>query len=126
MSEFGNVTEVNPEPGSPSGARVEEDRVWAAVAHAGALILGFIAPLFVMVTRGGSSPWVREQAVEALNFQITVLLLMLASAVLAIAVIGALAGPVITVGAFALAALAAVKAWQGESYKYPFVWRVVK
>lgn len=129
MSELPPVTEINPEPSprpADGGSRGSADRLWAAAAHAGALVAGFLAPLLVLATRGEQSSWVRDQAVEALNFQITVLLALAASAFFAFALLGAITGPLVAVAAFVLAALAGHRAWKGETFRYPLVWRLLK
>lgn len=47
------------------------NRTLATVAHLGGLIGGWITPLIVYLIDGGKDPYVRHNAAEALNFQIT-------------------------------------------------------
>ena len=56
-----------------------QERNWAMAAHLGAFVaayvaLGLLAPLIVLLVKGGESPFVRRHAVESLNFQITTLI----------------------------------------------------
>lgn len=58
-------------------ATLAQERRWAAGAHLssipGMLIgLGFVGPLLVLRSRAGNSPLVRQHAVGAMNFTITV------------------------------------------------------
>jgi len=41
------------------------------LSHLGGIVLGFLAPLIIMLTKGNESPYTKRHAVEALNFQIT-------------------------------------------------------
>jgi len=71
-------------------------------------------------------PFVAQQGVEALNFQITVALAFLAAALLSVILIGFLLMPIIGIGALVLTIIAGIKANQGEHYEYPINWRIVK
>jgi uncharacterized Tic20 family protein len=57
----------------------EEEIRWAAIAHLSAvpamlLGLGFVGPMLVGRMRAGSSPFVRHHVVQAVNFNVTVML----------------------------------------------------
>jgi len=64
-----------------------DERTWAGLAHFGGLLLGFLAPLIVMLVKGEQSPRVRAQAVEALNFQIAFMIYMFVATVTVIGII---------------------------------------
>ncbi len=114
------------EPSSASISPSQDDKNWALGAHLGPLLLGFIAPLIVMLTRGKESPFVRQHAVEALNFQITVTAAVIISLVLTLVVIGACLLAAVGIAALVFAILAAVKAYAGEPYRYPVSIRLIK
>ena len=67
----------------PPGHGSSGDRAWAVAAHVGLVPLPIAVPLAVVLFRGHLSPYVCHQAVEALNFHITVVLVMLTATVLA-------------------------------------------
>lgn len=54
------------------------DRGWALAAHLLGLLTSFVGPLLVFLGAGRRSAYVREQAAEALNWQISFILLNLA------------------------------------------------
>src|SRR5262245_21251917 len=54
-------------PGGPN-------KTLATVAHLGGLVGGFVTPLVVYLIDGGKDRFVRHNAAEALNFQITELI----------------------------------------------------
>ena len=123
------------QPSEPPGVGGEpgpEERQWAMFAHLSALI-GFvipfgtiIGPLIVWQMKKIEMPFVAEQAVEALNFQITVAIAFLISALLSVILIGFLLMPIIGIGALVLTIIAGIQANQGIHYEYPVNWRVVK
>ncbi|MEO3827777.1 DUF1707 and DUF4870 domain-containing protein [Actinomadura sp. B10D3] len=94
-----------------------EDRMLAAAAHVVAVPTLFVGPLFLMLLSGKRSEYVRRQAAEAVNFQVTLLLLTIVTFG-----IGAVAYAV----AWVLSAIAAVFAVTGNTFRYPWILRLVK
>jgi uncharacterized Tic20 family protein len=127
-----------PDWGQPvSGLSPSDERLWAMFAHLGGLIaafvaLGFLGPLIVLLAQGDKSAFVRRHAVEALNFQITLLILTVAGAIISVITFGFGLLVVIPVGiVVAVLALiwiiqASIKANNGEDYRYPLNIRLVK
>ncbi|MFP5326161.1 MAG: DUF4870 domain-containing protein, partial [Acidimicrobiia bacterium] len=72
------------------------------------------------------SRFVRDQAVESLNFQLTLLIGWVISFVLSFVLIGFLLMPLLWIGGLVLAIMGGMKANQGEWYRYPFAIRMVK
>ncbi len=97
----------------------EAERTWALAAHLGTLVLWIIAPLIALLTKGQDSAFVRAQAVESLNFQLTTLLALLASAALSMVGIGLLLLPTVVIGALLMVLWASVRAYQGRAFRYP-------
>lgn len=106
-----------------------EERTWAMVCHlSGVLtstILPIVLPLVVYLVKKDESEFVGDQAKEALNFQITVILAGLAAAALTCVVIGFVILPVVIVGALILSIVAAIKSYEGENYRYPLTLRLI-
>ncbi len=103
-----------------------DQRLWATLSHAGAIIIGFIAPLVVWLIYKGRGQFVEDQAKEALNFQILVVIAGVAAGVLSFVGIGLLLYPLIWIGNLVFCILAAMAANKGQAYRYPFNWRIVK
>jgi uncharacterized Tic20 family protein len=118
---FDGLLVAAPLPGH--GTRV--DRRWAMLAHLSIFPLAIAFPLVVVLSKGERSAYVAHQAVEALNFQTTVLLALLLCALTAAATIGLLLLPVVVVGAGGLAVRAAVCARRGAWHRYPVSLRLV-
>jgi uncharacterized Tic20 family protein len=110
----------------------QQVRTTAVAAHLSTfagLIVPFgsvIGPLAVWLTRGDRDPFIDQAGREALNFGITIAIY---SAVLVVAALMLVGIPLLVVGVVAwvvLASLAAVKASQGQAYRYPLTLRLVR
>ena len=65
-----------------------EERAWAMLAHWLGLVTWVIGPGVIAATKGRRSAFVRAQAIEAMNFQITWALVLLAMPILALVSMG--------------------------------------
>jgi len=112
----------------PVGAPLSrsDENLWALLAHLSIPFVGFVGPLVVHLVFKGRSPWLEENALEALNFSILYTIAVSACGLLSVVVIGALLLPVVVIGAFVLAVLGAVAANRHELYRYPVNWRLVR
>lgn len=115
-------------PPAPAGAAPEDQRTLALITHLSGIILGFIVPLIIWLVNKDQADkaFITDQSKEALNFQITLLMVYVVGVVLSIILIGALINLVAWVACLVLSILAGVKAQQGEAYRYPFALRLIK
>ena len=109
-----------------------EARKWAAICHAVALVgllgngIGFLlGPLIVWLIKREDHPFIDDQGKEALNFQITMFLAGAVSALLILVLIGFLMLFAVLVMMVVFPVIAAVRANNGEHYRYPFTFRFV-
>jgi uncharacterized Tic20 family protein len=107
-----------PAPMAPS-----DERLWAMLGHLSELAFTVIAPIIILVVFGPRSSFVQDQAKEALNFQLTVLIAAIASAFLILVGIGLVLLPVVAVYGVVFAVIAAVKSYEGVLYRYPLTIR---
>ncbi|MBE2216400.1 MAG: DUF4870 domain-containing protein [Opitutaceae bacterium] len=98
----------------------------AMLAHLLAIFFGFIPPLIIWLVKKQDSPFIEDQAKEALNFQITVAIAFFISIILIFVVIGGLLMPVIGIVNLIFCIIAALKANDGVAYRYPFALRLIK
>jgi uncharacterized Tic20 family protein len=121
-----------------------EERGWAMAAHlcgllwvlgsgglifvpfGGLVLFTILGPLIILWSKGQSMPFVAAQARESLNFQITVWLLGLVFALLAIVLIGFVLLWILGIVNLVLVIVAAIRVSDGTPYRYPFSWRLVK
>jgi len=111
------MAEITPEVSS-------NDKNLAVLTHLGGILFSFIPSLIVWLLKK-DSPFVSEQAREALNFQITLLIAWVVSYILIFILIGFLLMGIIWLGNIILCILAAVATSKGETYRYPFTLRLI-
>ncbi len=122
------MSELDPNPGNAD----IETRRWAAATHIAAVagyVIPFgniIGPLLVWQLKKEDGQLIDDQGKESVNFQITVSIAMLVSALLTLILIGFLLMFVIGLGALILVVIAAIKANDGEAYRYPLTLRFIK
>lgn len=117
-------------PGSVGPRGEGDDRTIATLTHL-SLLLGattLIVPLIVWIVKKDGSPYLNDQAKEALNFHISMLIYGIASAILAVASCWFLFFLPILVVIFGVvfAIIAAIASSRGEYYRYPMCLRLVK
>jgi uncharacterized Tic20 family protein len=94
-----------------------EDRMLAAAAHASGAVTSFVGPLVLMLLSGRRSEYVRRHAAEALNFQLTLLLVTIVTFGL---------GGILYAVAWVAAVVAAVVGLTGRPFRYPWTLRLVR
>lgn len=106
-------------PGMPTS----EERTWALLSHLSPLVsLGTIGPLIVWLIYKDKSPFISDQAKEALNFHLACLIAIL---VCTATCIGIVVVPVIAIGALIYAIIAGIEANKGVPYRYPYTIRLI-
>lgn len=107
-------------------------RTWGMIGHLAALsalftgIGNIVGPLIVWLIKKDEIPFAGDQAKESLNFQITwTIVALLLSWTICIG-IGIVILPAIWVFTVIMAIVGAVKANNGEWYRYPLTLRLVK
>jgi len=136
MSEFEKYTAA---PAAPAGAASAEERQWGMFGHLASLtglftggVGNIVGPLIIWLVKKDTMPFAADQAREALNFNITLLLLGVVMFVITLVTFGIGAiltvplGIIIGLAWLALTIIAAMKANEGVAYRYPFAIRLVK
>lgn len=127
-----------------------EARTWATISHLAALaaltgipFANVLGPLVVWLVKRHDHPFVDDQGKEALNFQISLSLYLVAGAVVLtpLVLVGALlpvlpglllipvlvlAGVGLLVFGLVMVVLASIRANEGVSYRYPLTIRLVR
>ncbi len=110
----------------PPPAVKSDDRIWIIVCHLSLFIgVGLLLPLIVYLVKKADAPLVAEHAKEALNFHISLLIYWIVTALLCAVLVGFLLIPVVGIIMVVFPIIAAVKASNGEFYKYPLTLRLV-
>ena len=105
-----------------------DQRMWAMLAHLGGILLGFVAPLIVWLVYREKSRFVDEQAKEALNFQITMLIGWVVIFILTLVTLGILFFLyfILWIVIVAFSIIGGLAANKGQAYRYPFALRLIK
>ena len=97
-----------------------DERLWATLAHLSIAVAAVVGPLVIWLVKKDESPFVADQAKEALNFQLSV---FIASLVLLITIVGP---AVVGICGLVYAILAGMEANKGVNYRYPYTLRLIK
>ena len=122
--------EVEPQSADPTAARQADHdknaRNLAVLCHLFGL-LGLIippgnviGPLLIWLLKKEEHPFIEEQGREALNFQITFTIAMMASVFLALVYVGLFLLAILGTVDLILIIMASSAASRGENYRYPF------
>jgi len=122
------------EPVSPPTLEGSKDaRLWGMLCHLGALA-GFVGvpfgnilgPLVFWLIKKNEFPFVDDQGKESLNFQITLTILGIICIPLVFLIIGIPLLIALAVLGVVLCIIGALKANEGQTYRYPFAFRLIK
>jgi len=98
----------------------------ALVTYIGIPFGNVIGPLIIWLVKKDDHEFIDDQGREAINFQITVTLAMIASGILCIILVGLPLLFLVLIASFVLTLIGAVKASTGERYRYPFSIRLLR
>jgi hypothetical protein len=119
---------------SPGSKEVNKDaRMWAMFCHLASLaglvvpVVGcIIGPLIVWQIKKEEFAFVDEQGKEAVNFQISMLIYGIVAGLLCFVCVGFVLAPAVAIFDLVFMLIAAVKANNGEHYRYPLTIRFIK
>ena len=111
----------------------KEARNWGMLCHLAGLSgyflppLGFVlGPLIVWAIKKDDHHFIDDQGKEAINFQLTIMICFLVSAVLVMLVIGIFMLIALGIFTFIMIIIASIKANEGVYYRYPMTIRFFK
>lgn len=110
----------------------KDERLWGMLAHVLALsgyvgvpLGNLLAPLVIWLVKKDQSQFVADQAKESLNFQISLTIYAIVSGLSILVLIGIVLLPLVLLAGAILTIVAAVKANNGEFYRYPLTIRLI-
>ena len=111
----------------------KNDNSMAQLCHLLALTLllgipfgNILGPLTIWLLKRNEDPFVDFCGKESLNFQISMTIYIMISAVLILIIVGIITTPVLMLVNIVLTINAAIKASEGTHYKYPITIRIIK
>jgi uncharacterized Tic20 family protein len=103
----------------------KDDKTMAMLAHLSGLLFSVVGPLVIWAIKKDESTFVREHSLEAINFQISMIIYAFAAGISMIFLIGFLLLPALILAEVIVCIMAAMAANKGEMYKYPFTLRLI-
>lgn len=109
-----------------------DERNWGMLSHIAAFagliipIGNIIGPLVVWLMKRHESDFVGHHGKESLNFQISITMYLIVSALLTLILIGFFLLIAVFIADLVLIIIAAIRASNGEQYSYPFTIRFVQ
>ncbi len=111
---------------TPATPPTPDEKTMGILSHILCIVGGFIAPLIIYLIKKDESVYIREQAKEALNFQLTMLICYIISWILIFVLIGLLLVFLVLICNLVFIIIATIKASEGKLYKYPINFRFIK
>jgi uncharacterized protein len=118
-----------PNPNGPVLSDAEQ-RQWAMIAHLGGVlaivpVIALLPSLLIFAAYGSRGDFLRDQAREALNFQVTVLITYVVARILS--AVPPFPDLIVLVWAFSLifSIIGAMSANRGQRYRYPLTFRFI-
>lgn len=110
----------------------KDERMWGMFCHliafSGYMIPfgSVLGPLIIWLIKKDEMPFVDDQGKESLNFQLTMLIAVIVSAILMFVVIGFFLIGVLIIYQIVVIIIASIKANDGVRYRYPYTIRFIK
>ena len=110
----------------------KDERLWGMLSHlisfSGYLVPfgSVLGPLIIWLIKKDEMPFVNDQGKESLNFQLTMLIAVIVSAILMLVFVGFLLLGVLIIYQIIVVIMASVKANEGVRYRYPYTIRFIK
>lgn len=118
--------QVSPQPEAAASSELSKDaKTMGMLCHLLGLI-GFIGPLIIWLIKKDENEFIDDQGKEALNWQISVIIYIIAAWLLCFVLIGFVLLPAVGVLNIVLLIVGAVKANDGVKYRYPICIRFIK
>src|SRR5258706_13135364 len=108
---------------SPDYIPTSDEKTMALLSHILTLVAPILAPLIIYLIKKDESKFVAYHAKESLNFQFTMVLVVI---VLVVTIIGILLLWVVGIISLVLVILATIRVSEGKLYNYPLIIMIIK
>jgi hypothetical protein len=103
-----------------------DERLLAAGIYVLSLFFPVVAPLIIWLLKKDESAFIDYHGREYFNFLISYAVYFIISGILYIILIGFVAMAVLAVMLFVFTIIAAIKAYEGNEYRFPLIFRLIK
>ncbi|MDQ1145434.1 putative Tic20 family protein [Bacillus sp. SORGH_AS 510] len=103
-----------------------DERLYAAGIYVLSLFFPVLAPLIIWLLKREQSSFIDYHGKEYFNFFISYTVYFIISGLLMIVLIGFITTPILGVMLLVFTIIAAVKAYEGNDYRFPLIFRIIK
>nr|WP_263326100.1 DUF4870 domain-containing protein [Neobacillus sp. Marseille-Q6967] len=103
-----------------------EERTLAAVLYVVSLFAPIVGPLIIWLIKKDESSFINYHGREYFNFFISYTVYSIISGILILLIIGMFLLWILGIMALVFTIIAAVKAYEGNEYRFPLIFRVIK
>lgn len=104
----------------------DEDRLLAMLIYVLSFFTTIIGPLIIWLIKRNDSAFIDHHGKEYFNFIISYLVYGVIAGMTTVILIGIILVPIVAIGAFVFTIIAAIKAYGGETYRIPFIFRIIQ
>jgi uncharacterized protein len=104
----------------------QDERLFAAGIYVLSIFFPVIAPLVIWLIKKDESSFIDYHGREYFNFLISYTVYFFVSGLLTLILIGFVALAILGVMLFVLTIIAAIKAFEGNEYRFPLIFRLIK
>lgn len=103
-----------------------DERLFAAGIYVLSLFFPVLAPLIIWLLKREQSSFIDYHGKEYFNFFISYTVYFIISGLLMIVLIGFITTPILGVMLLVFTIIAAVKAYEGNDYRFPLIFRIIE
>lgn len=103
-----------------------DERLLAMLVYVTSFFTTIIGPIIIWLIKREESAFIDYHGKEYLNFVISYFVYGIVAALSMLILIGFLLAPIVGIAAFVFTIIAAVKAYNGEMYRIPLIFRLIK
>jgi uncharacterized protein len=104
----------------------KDERLLAAFIYIISFFTVFIGPLIIWLIKKDESEFIDHHGKEYINFLISYFIYGVISSLLMLVLIGFILAPIVGLLGFIFTIMGAVKAYEGEYYRIPTIFRILK
>lgn len=126
MSDRDDVIIIDPDERGGQLGTTDDERLLAMLIYVTSFFTTIIGPIIIWLIKREESSFIDFHGKEYLNFIISYFVYGTIAGITMLILIGFILAPIVAVAAFVFTIIAAVKAFNGERYQIPFIFRIIK
>jgi uncharacterized Tic20 family protein len=111
---------------SPDVAVTQDEKLMAMLSHLLGFFTSFVGPLVIYLVKKDSSKFVAFHSLQAVFFQLALLVAGAIAGALVVVLIGLALAPLVGIADLVFCIIACLKSYNGEWYEYPVVGKMAR